>query len=274
MPALALNLALAAAVAHAFWNLLIARAKDSEAATAVLFVLSIVIYAPVAALRWHVTPQVVPYVAASSTLELLYVVLLAAAYRRYELGVVYPLARGLAPVIVLAIGELWSATPPSPTQIGAILLISAGVILVRGFKRIGHLRDVALAAAIAACIAGYTLIDKAGLRYADPIAYQELVLTGPAVVYGLAMIRIKGLAALRAELSLTGVIASIAMFGAYALVLAALRLAPAAAVAAVRETSVVIVTIMAAVVLRERVSWIQVLGAVCVTAGIAVLAGV
>jgi uncharacterized membrane protein len=60
--------------------------------------------------------------------------------------------------------------------------------------------------------------------------------------------------------------------GAYLLVLLALRLASAPAVAAVRETSVVIATVLAALVLRERVSAVRVAGAVLVAAGVAVLA--
>ena len=100
MPTAALFLALAAAGLHAFWNLVIARARDVEAATAVVLALSIVLYAPVAALTWDVERDVWPYAVASAVLELAYVVLLAAAYRRADLSVVYPVARGVAPVLV------------------------------------------------------------------------------------------------------------------------------------------------------------------------------
>lgn len=273
MSGLALSLALGAAAVHAFWNVLLARAKDAQAAAAVALPLAIVLYAPVAVMRWRIDwTHVGPYLAASSSFQLIYFILLVAAYQRFELSVVYPLARGLAPVIVLAAGRLVAATPPSSLQVAAVVVISGGVLLVRGFKRLGHLRDVGLAVAIAACIASYTLIDKGGLRYADSIVYQELALIPVAVVYGLTVVRLKGAAPLRAELTLPTFFISIAMFGAYALVLAALRLAPAAAVAAVRESSVVIVTILAAVVLRERVTWVQIVGSACVVGGIALLA--
>ena len=66
--------------------------------------------------------------------------------------------------------------------------------------------------------------------------------------------------------------AGLGMFGAYALVLAALRLAPAASVAAVRETSVVMATVLAAAFLHEHVSRTRAAGAVLVAAGVAVLA--
>jgi drug/metabolite transporter (DMT)-like permease len=270
--ALALSLALGAAAVHAFWNVLLARTRDAQAAAALALPLSIVVYAPIAAMRWQIDWRVAPYLAASSSFQLLYFILLVAAYQRFELGVVYPLARGLAPVIILIAGRFVASTLPSAVQIGAVVVISTGVILVRGFKQRGHLLDAGLAVAIAACIAGYTLIDKVGLRYADSIVYQELVHVPVAIVYGLTIARLRGVGALRAEFNLSTFIISIAMFGAYALALAALKLAPAAGVAAVRESSVVLVTILAAVVLRERVSRIQVLGAVCVAAGIALLA--
>ena len=104
MPLDALALALAAAFLHAFWNLLIARAKDPEAATAVALLVALVAYAPVAALTWRIEPAAIPYIVVTSFLQLGYVILLAAAYVRAELSVVYPIARGTAPVLVLVVG--------------------------------------------------------------------------------------------------------------------------------------------------------------------------
>jgi drug/metabolite transporter (DMT)-like permease len=86
------------------------------------------------------------------------------------------------------------------------------------------------------------------------------------------MWRARGRTALRAQLGASTVVAGVAIFGAYALVLAALKLASAASVGAVRETSVVIVTAFAAVVLHEAVGWRRWAGAVAVTAGIALIA--
>jgi uncharacterized membrane protein len=81
-----------------------------------------------------------------------------------------------------------------------------------------------------------------------------------------------GAAALRSELNPASVVAGIATFTAYALVLAALQLASAASVAAVRETSVVIATLLAAVVLKEHVTPVRLTGAVLVACGVALLA--
>jgi drug/metabolite transporter (DMT)-like permease len=86
------------------------------------------------------------------------------------------------------------------------------------------------------------------------------------------MLLVRGKGAVRAEMRPVNGLLAVAGFGAYALVLAALQLAPAASVAAVRETSVVIATVMAALVLRERVTRLRLAGSVVVVAGIALLA--
>ena len=103
MPPLAFTLALAAAFLHAFWNLLLARARDPESATAVALIAAIVVFAPVTALRFDAEWAVWPFIVVTSLLQLLYFALLATAYRKAELSFVYPVARGTAPAIVLVV---------------------------------------------------------------------------------------------------------------------------------------------------------------------------
>ena len=271
MPASALALALAAAGLHAFWNLVAARARDVEAATALMLALAAVIYAPAVAVTWDVHASVAPYAAVSAVLELAYIALLAAAYRRAELSVVYPVARGLAPVVVLVGGLVVLGTGTSFGEVLGVLLVAAGVFLVRG-RRAAPGSGVAFGLAIAVCIAGYTLVDSRGVRHADPLAYLELVMAVPAFVYLGAVAAVRGWPPLRRELHVVTVLAAVATFGAYGLALAALRLASAASVAAVRETSVVIAVALAAPVLHERVGANRLAGSALVVAGVALLA--
>ena len=124
---------------------------------------------------------------------------------------------------------------------------------------------MAFGVAIGAVIAAYTLIDSEGVERADPIAYLALVLRrarsftrssrrrGPTWGRGTAL-------------------TAAATFGAFLMVLAAFRLAPAAPVAAVRESSVVIAALLAAVVLHEQVTGRRLAGAVAVAAGVAAIA--
>jgi drug/metabolite transporter (DMT)-like permease len=270
VPLSALVLALAAAVLHALWNLLSARARDPEAATAVALVAAAIAFAPVAVLTWDVERGAWPYVVASAALELAYFALLASAYRRAELGLVYPLARGLAPVFVLVAAALVLDVSPSAGEVAGVAAIAAGVLLVVGRSADG--RGTLFAAAIAGCIAAYTLVDKEGMQHAAPLPYLELVLAGPALVYAAGLAAARGRPAVRAEVGIPAVAAGLAMFGAYAFVLAALGRAAAAPVAAVRETSVVLATVLAARVLHERVTPARLAGSIVVAAGVAVLA--
>jgi drug/metabolite transporter (DMT)-like permease len=260
VPASALALALAAAVVHAVWNLLLAGARDSQASTAVGMCVGCVLFAP--ALLGHVESGVWPYVAASSALELVYLALLALAYSRFSLSGVYPLARGSAPVFVLLVGGVAVAL-----QAVGVVLVALGVLLVRGLRR-GDWGETLLALAVGAAIAGYTLVDKEGLRFGDPLPYLELVLIVPAVGYAAFI----GRARLLAACSWRAVLAGLGMFGAYGLTLAALRLADAAPVAAVRETSIVIATLLGALVLHESVGRARMAGSVLIVAGVAVIA--
>ena len=272
MPATALELALAAAFVHALWNVLLARARDTEAAAAVALVVAVAVFAPVTALVWRVEAAAWPYLAATALLQLLYFTLLAAAYRRVALSVVYPLARGTAPVLVLVVGVVALGKSTSWGQALGVLCVGLGVLLVRGLRRDGSAGGVAFGLAIASCIAAYTLVDKRGLRHAGAIPYLELGMIGPSLVYAGAVARWKGLPALRAAFRPATFAAGLATFGAYALMLAALQRASAASVAAVRETSVVLATLLAGRLLRERVGPGRLAGAALVAGGVALLA--
>jgi drug/metabolite transporter (DMT)-like permease len=255
-------------VIHATWNLLLAGAKDVEAATAVALPVSALVVAPAAVVFWHVDAAAWPFVAASAGLELVYFTLLAAAYRRAELSVVYPLARGLAPVLVLAGAVAFTAASTTTQQVLGVVLVAAGILCVRGVRR-G--RGVGFGILIAACIASYTVVDKHGVAHASPLAYLELVTASIGVAYLAGFTAVRGPAALRAAWGWRPVVAGLASFLAYGLVLWALQLAPAASVAAVRETGVLFATGFAGWVLKERVTRWRVAGAMLVVAGTALL---
>ena len=272
MPPLAFSLALAAAVLHAFWNILLARARDPESATAVALVAAVVVFAPLAALRFDAEWAVWPFIIATSMLQLLYFALLATAYRRAELSFVYPVARGVAPAVVLVVSVVVLGLGTSPAQVVGVVLVGIGVLLVRGLKRPADPHALAFALGIACVIASYTLLDKRGITHASPITYLELSMVPAALGYAGATLAVKGRVRIRAELGPAAVLAGVASFAAYALVLAALERASAASVAAVRETSVVMATAFAAVVLHERVSRSRMVGSAVVVSGIALLA--
>src|SRR3954454_2958531 len=193
VPAAAFALAISSAFVHALWNLLLARARDSEAATAVALIVGTLVFAPVAALTWELDSGVWPYLAASAALEIAYFALLAAAYDRGELSVVYPVARGSAPLLVALFSAVLRGTALHTLTVLGVALIALGIVLVRGFRG-GDAGQLACALAIGATIASYTLFDKAGLHHARPFTYLELVVLPSAVVYPLWISRREALA--------------------------------------------------------------------------------
>ncbi|MEX2546556.1 MAG: EamA family transporter [Chloroflexota bacterium] len=271
MPLTALAIALGAAVVHAFWNLVVARARDTQAVTALAIAVGVIAVAPIALLRWHVEPQAWPFIVASSVLEIVYFWLLTTAYNRAEMSLVYPIARGSAPVIVLIVSVAALGVATSVPQAAGVALVGVGVILVRGLRGGAKWSDVAMALAVAASIAGYTLVDKEGVRYADPITYVFLILIAPAIASVAFVYSRGGVDRIRGALQPATVVSGIATVVAYGLVLVALTMAPAASVAAVREVSVVIAVVLGAVLLHERVGPARVAGAVVVVLGVALI---
>jgi drug/metabolite transporter (DMT)-like permease len=269
----ALILVLSSAALHAAWNALVATARDTHVTTAAALVAGALVFAVPAALTWDVDGAAWPYIAASAALELAYFAFLAAVYGRADYTFAYPIARGVAPVLVLAISVAFLGAPVGVLAALGVLGVTGGVLLVRGVgARAADLASLALALGVGACIAGYTLIDDRGVRHAAAIPYFEAVLVLSAIPYVAAVAAVRGGAALRAAAGGRALLSGVAMVAAYVLVLAALERAEAAPVAALRETSVVIAAAGAALAGRERVGASRLAGAALVMAGVAAIA--
>ena len=200
MPLGALGLALGAAVLHALWNLLVAGARDTQLATAAALVSGVAVLAPVALIVGGIPTRSLPWIAASATIELTYFTLLAAAYQVGELSVTYPLARGLAPVFLVAVGAATGiGGAVAGVEVAGVALVAIGIVAVRGVGTRGRARELLLAVAIGACIAGYTLVDREGIQGARPLTYLWLVLALATPPYALVLWRARGGAALRAR---------------------------------------------------------------------------
>jgi drug/metabolite transporter (DMT)-like permease len=266
--AIALVLALGSAVLHAVWNLLLGRARDVQAATAATFLVSVAVALPFALVWWHAQASVWPYALASTLLETLYVVALALSYRRSEVSFVYPATRGLAPVLALAFTVVWLGHRASATEAVGVLLVAVGVVLARGGALPVDSAALLLTATLAATIAAYTLVDRTGIHRAGALTYFVLTLAGPCLFYP----PLVGARAIRAQLGWSVLAAALANLGSFTLGLLALRHGSAAAVLAVRSSSVVLATLVARRVLAEHVSWRRLGGVVLVFGGIVLLA--
>ena len=269
MPLSALTLALGSAVLHAAWNLLLGRARDVQAAAAATFLLSVLVALPFAVVWWHADSSVWPYALASSALEAVYVVALALAYRpqRGRRSSTRPLAGSHRCSCSASRSSGWAITPPA-AEVAGVLLVCAGVVLVRGLGGNHDSTALLLTATLAVSIAAYTLVDRAGIQRAGALTYFVLTLALPCLIYP----PLVGARAMRRELGWTVGAAALANVGSFTLGLLALRHGSAAAVLAVRSSSVVLATALAGRFLAERVSRTRLAGSVLVFAGIALLA--
>jgi uncharacterized membrane protein len=280
VPLSAFSLALGAAFLHATWNVLLAGARDSEAATAVATLCGVALLAPVALITGGVSDEALPFAGASAVLHVGYLALLARAYQDGEVSVVYPVSRGAAPVLVLAFGALFLGEGASTAAVMGVFAVAAGVFLVGAGREVRTYRpklvqpparDLVFGLAIAFTIAAYTLVDAEGVDHAQAPAYLFLLLAPSSAIYAGAL-ALRGRGDLRAELRPRAFLTGACIVGAYGSVLAALRLADAAPVAAVRESSVVIAAFLAAVFLHEDVNRRRLSGALLVVAGVAAIA--
>jgi drug/metabolite transporter (DMT)-like permease len=276
MTASVLLVVLFGALLHASWNVLVKLGQDTYLANASVCIGGGVLAAAV--LPFLSTPASAswPYLGASVTVELIYTVLLAAAYRVGDLGHAYPLMRGTAPLLV----ALGSSTLVGERLSGAVwigvLLVSGGILSLildaRARRRSAAATRFALLNAF--LIAVYTTLDGLGVRASGhAVAYTMWIflLTGVpwlawAVVYG----RVDRWTALRRQLP-WGVVGGACALGSYAIALWAMTQASVAAVAAVRETSIAFGVILGALILHERMTWARALAVGALTLGVCVI---
>lgn len=266
MPVDALLLVLGAALGHAVWNVMIAGRKDMHAATTAALIIGLVLFSPAIVLTWEFTAEAIPWLIASAALELGYFIVLIYAYERFDLSLVYPVARGLAPVLVLLVGTGFLGVVAKPLDIVGVLIVSAGILLVRR-PGAAEFKGIALGIVISFCIMGFTLIDREGIQHAGTIPFFSMAVL-PVAIAGLALRRGAVLKAMDLRTAAIG----IAMFGGYTLYLYGLKIASPHAAQATRESSIVMTTILAAVVLKEPVSRRRFTGVAIVLCGVILIA--
>lgn len=216
-----------------------------------------------------------PFAFASAVVHLGYNLTLAQAYRTGDLSFAYPLMRGTAPLLVTLLGVVFlRELPPAQVMLG-ILLISAGIVGIAFAQRHHHPRAaVYWALGNAVIIAVYTLIDGAGVRVAgNALSYVVWLSFIDGIIF-LAWVRIGRGTGAMTYISVQwrrGLLGGFCSVAAYAIVLWAMTRAPVAAVAALRETSVLFAAIIGTVLLKEGFGIARLIGAASVVAGVAAL---
>jgi len=270
-------LVLAAALMHASWNAIAKSGADKLLEITVMGLAGAVLCALALPFVPPPQPEAWPWLAASVMLHTLYFAALAAAYHWGDLSHAYPLMRGGAPVLVAFIGVLLLDDVLTAPMWAGILLISSGILLpfwLLRRDRAGQVKGTMFALANAAIIASYTLVDGIGTRLsAHPLSYcLWLFLANPLPILAFALVRHRrGVWVYLRQRWLPCGVGGVLTVCAYGVVLWAMTRAPIAAVAALRETSVVFAALIGAVFLREGFGAVRVAGAVLVVGGIAML---
>ncbi|MGK3497842.1 DMT family transporter [Citrobacter youngae] len=279
----AVTMILTAAVAHAVWNIASKYKKEDtlvfvwtySCASALLWVpISLILIVDgQQAFDWRLAVAAV----ISSVLHIAYSLILQAGYERAELGIVYPIARGSGPVLTILFATLLMGERLSANALLGALLIIAGIFVVTGNPfRSGSrpLQGMLWGAATGTTIAGYTLWDGysiISLRL-DPVSYyaSTLLLQSLILTPGAMRRRYRISTTLRVDIIPILIIAVCSPL-AYILVLTAMQSMPLALVAPLRETSIIIGSLLSYWLFRENHLARRIAGALVVLSGIAMI---
>ena len=274
LPLTAALAVLAAAVAHASWNAIAHGIKDRLVAFALIGAGGLVPALPLLVLSAAPAPASRVYLGISVLLHVAYQLLLMRCYRVGEFSQVYPLARGISPVVVTGAAWLLVGEHLSGLQLAGVLLIPAGLAcLVFIGRRPGRPALVA-AAGTGLAIASYTVVDGVGVRLSGSAAgYIAWLMTLEGIVIPVAalIIRRGALAGQVRGVWPVGLLGGVLSTAAYGLVLWAQTHAALALVAALRETSIIVGAIIGSLVFREPFGRPRTAATVLVVAGILLL---
>ncbi len=214
-----------------------------------------------------------PYALVSGVLHTAYNLFLARSYRTGELGLVYPVARGTAPLLTLGAATIFAHDPISVMAFAGIIILVVGIWLIAISPTLAARVDrttMAFALGTSVFIGLYTIVDGLGGRVSGSASGY----TGLVFVLDGSLMFVTGLY-LRGQRIIgdvtpywrSGIAGALASGSAYWIVIYAMSIAPIAAVAALRETSILFAIAMSAKLLKEPLTWQRVGGGVLVVAG-------
>jgi drug/metabolite transporter (DMT)-like permease len=267
---------LCAALLNAGWNSAIKVGADRTAAMALTTLIGSAISLLALPFIELPGPTTWTLLALSIVIHTAYHLVLPLAYDHGDMGQVYPLARGTAPLWVLVAAGLLTGEWPAAGAIVGVACLCAGVLLLALQRAAGggQAKAVGLALLTGVLIAAYTVADALGGRSAgSALGFAVCVTLGDGIATALAVWLWKGRSVLRVDaraFALCGAAAAMQM-GAYWLIVWALARAPMAAVSALRESSVLFVALISALLIKERMGTRRIGAAVLVFIGIGLM---
>ena len=288
MTALSLVLVLLSAVAHASWNLMLKRAADPEVFAWCLLVVATVLLAPLGVALLLFNSVGLPglwFVLVTVVLHVLYFNLLARGYAQGDLSLVYPVARGMGPMLVPVLAVVILHETIEPLAIAGIAAIIGGIYTISWWGNFHQvlrspllfLRSAGMRYAVLTglTIAAYSIVDKEGVSHVQPLLYMYYLSLGSAVTLAPYILVHKGVAAVRTEWranALPITVAGLLTFAAYGMVLTAFSLSRVSYVTPAREVGIVIGVLMGVYLLKEPFGGGRILGSGFILAGLAMIA--
>ena len=266
-------LILFAAVLHASWNVLIKSESDSSTNTALIIAGSAIIgvvFLPFVPLP---LPPCWPYLGASVVIHIIYFSVLLLAYKKGDMSLVYPLMRGIPPVLTAIAASVMLNEALSWRGWLGVALVSSGALMLTAefrFSKRFAMAPVALALLNAIVIVIYTLVDAQGARLSgNAFSYTGWMLLLLALFFFIAIPVFEGRQVFyrMAKDWKKSLIGGAFTFASYGIALWAMTRAPVALVAALRETSILFGMVFSVFILRERITWIRGLSIVLIVAG-------
>jgi drug/metabolite transporter (DMT)-like permease len=281
MPALAIALLLSSAALHALWNLLLKKSQEKYLAMGWQVIIGSIV--SIFTLFFIGLPprSMWFFVLISTILEAIYFGILTYAYNDNDFSLVYPVARGAAPALVVIWSALFLNEIPSIGGLLGIFMIVCGLAIIGATSLLQnptgkpHFRGIGIALSVALVISIYTLVDGFAVKHGPPLPYGLSlfmlmpVFTTPLIVrhYGWEH-SLKTFKDQPARLILVGILAVVAYLSA----LFAYSIAPVNYSEAIREVSVVMGAFAGWYFLGEQMGKIRILGAVVIFAGIVMIA--
>ncbi|MEM9579948.1 MAG: DMT family transporter [Pseudomonadota bacterium] len=248
---------LAAAFLHAFWNALIKVGGSKLSSMLIMTVIQGGFGALIALTRPWPATEVWPWLLASGAFHAAYKLFLAFAYEQGDLSRVYPIARGAAPMLVLIASGIFLSDRLAPLEVAGVLVLGAGILMMaRGVFASGESRKLLpFALGSALMTAGYSLVDGLGARVSgDAVMFVAWLFVLDALLFVPAASLLRGrsvFCASRRDWAF-GVLAAAGSYGAYAIAVWAMTVAPIALVAALRETSILFAVLIGWLVMKDK----------------------
>jgi drug/metabolite transporter (DMT)-like permease len=296
LPPFAIVLVLVAATLHAGWNVLLKTSGDTLGTALRLQAFGSAVLVPVGIAGWFLSgqpaidPAGLALAIGSAVLEAAYFIFLSAAYARGDLSLVYPLARGSAPLLAVIVGVTVLGEQLSPGSWLGVACLLTGILLVsqpwRALQASGrqHRGAIGFALATGLTIAAYSAVDRLGVRAMPPWLYGAFLAVFATVFLYVSVtigrrrgwVRLPDPGARPPAFIGRAGIAGVASLTAYLLILFAYSIAPLATVAPLRESGIVLAAAWGAIRLGEAVgrrqAGIRIVAAAFIVAGAVLLA--